>query len=65
MEDNEHREKKSFLDEDELMQGFSPNGQLRLSFPLSHRCVNNSFILSFISYLYDTCIVLVKDIHDA
>ena len=44
---------------------FSLKPQQSFSFPLHHISVSNSFVLSFISYFYETCLVLVRDMHDA
>lgn len=53
------------LDEDVLMQDVFPlKAQLSFSLPLNHISVNNSFVWSFISYFYETCRVLVRNVHD-
>lgn len=57
------------LDEDVLTQDvfffFPPKAQPSFSLPLNQISVNNSFVLSFISCFYETCIVLVRNVHKA
>lgn len=43
---------------------FSLKFQQSFSLPLNRINVNNSFVLSFVSYFYETYIILVRDTND-